>query len=82
MSELLISHLTNAYDVLRDLREREGSEMAHKCRVITNILKPAAGGCKVGSLCVKCRRRTSTIKMPKIHLLKSFNLGKRDEVAY
>lgn len=61
MSGLLISHLTNAYDVLRDLgarrreieRERECTQMAHNGRVITNILEAAVGGWIVGSLCVK-----------------------------
>lgn len=35
-------------------RQRECTQMAHNCRVITNILKTAVGGWKVGSLCVKC----------------------------
>lgn len=48
VSGLLISHLTNAYDVLRDL-----TQMVHNCRVITNILETAVGGWLVGFLCVK-----------------------------
>lgn len=54
MSGLLISHLTNAYDVLKDLGERKCTQMVHNCRVITNILETAVGGWIVGSLCVEC----------------------------
>lgn len=35
-------------------RERECTQMAHNCRVITKIVKTAISGWLVGSLCVTC----------------------------